>query len=526
MNTANVRRQFLARLAGLGGAAVALSPGASSAAVALTGNALNVRDCGAGGDGARPDTKALQEAIDRCGRAGGGTVYFPAGRYLTGTLFLKSGVALYLDAGAVLLGSLNLQDYPTAIPAIRSYTDNYTEKSLLYAENEEQISLQGHGVIDGQGAAFKGPYKVRPYLIRLIACRDVSVQDITLRNSPMWVQHFLACDGVRIEGITVRSRCNHNNDGIDIDGCQRVRISNCDISSGDDAIVLKSTLNRPCKDVAITNCVLSSACNAFKLGTESNGGFENIVLSNCALYDTHLAGIALELVDGGSLDGVTISNVSMHNVNGPIFIRLGNRARPHQEGTARPGLGTLRRINISGLQAVGADRIGCSITGLPGQPAEDIALENIRISFAGGGPVEAAPRAVPEHPDKYPEYSMFGPLPAYGFYCRHVRGLRFSNMRLDVAASEARPALVCEDVENLDVFGWNSAVAAAPVLRFNEVRNAFLHGCRGPQHAAAFLRIDGKSSERIKLLANDLVDTQKAVELGEGVSEKAVAAGL
>jgi hypothetical protein len=186
----------------------------------------------------------------------------------------------------------------------------------------------------------------------------------------------------------------------------------------------------------------------------------------------------------------------------------------------------LRRNNISGRQAVGADRIGCSITGLPGHPAEDIALENIHLSFAGGGPVGALPGAGPEHLDKYPEYSMFGPLPAYGFYCRHVRGLRFHNVRLAVAAPEARPAVRCEDVENLEWFGWHSAVAAAPMLRFNEVRNAFIHGCRGPQHAAAFLRIDGQRSEKIKLLANDLVDAKKAVELGDGVSEKAVAAGL
>ena len=158
------------------------------------------------------------------------------------------------------------------------------------------------------------------------------MRGLTLRNSPMWVQHYLACEGVCIDGIRVESTCNANNDGIDIDGCERVRIANCDIRSGDDALVLKSTLERPCRNVVVTNCVLSSLCNAFKLGTESNGGFENIVMSNCAIYDTRISGIALELVDGGTLEQVSISNVTMHNTRSAIFIRLGDRARPSRRG--------------------------------------------------------------------------------------------------------------------------------------------------------------------------------------------------
>ena len=247
-------------------------------------------------------------------------------------------MALHLEAGATLLGSPNLADYPPTIPGLRSYADNYTERSLIYAENADRIALYGQGVIDGQGAAFKGPYKARPFLLRFVACRDVVMRDLTLQDSPMWVQHYLACEGVVIAGLTVRSRCNGNNDGIDIDGCTRVRIAHCDIRSGDDAIVLKSTLARPCRDVAVTNCILSSNCNAFKLGTESNGGFENITLSNCTMHDTRLAGIALESVDGGTLDRVTIQNVVMDQVRCPLFIRLGNRARSFQPGMAVPGL--------------------------------------------------------------------------------------------------------------------------------------------------------------------------------------------
>lgn len=518
------KREFL-RLLGATGVAATCSPVASlTAATPKAGETIRVRDFGAAGDGSRLDTKEIQQAIDACAQAGGGTVHFAAGNYLSGTLFMRSHVTLQLDAGATLLGSKQLKDYPNTIPALRSYTDNYTERSLIYAENVEQIGFEGRGTIDGQGAAFKGEYKLRPYLLRIISCRDVSMTGITIKNSPMWVQHYLGCDGVRIDGITVRSRCNANNDGIDIDGCRRVRISNCDIDSGDDAIVLKSTLDKPCQDVAITNCLLSSDCNAFKLVTESNGGFEDIVVSNCTMHDTRLSGIALELVDGGALARISISNITMRDVRSPIFIRLGNRARPFKDGMPKLGMGSLRGISIRDVQATGADAIGNSITGLPGHPAEDISLENIRIMAAGGGKAEDAQRDVPEQETKYPEYTMFGVLPAYGFYCRHVRGLRFSNVRVGFSKPDLRPGWVCGDVEDLKLFDCTAAIASQtnPVIRFNDVRNALIHGCRSPETAGSFLRVEGQNSQRIQLMANDLAAAKKAVELGPGVREDAV----
>ncbi|MBI3697107.1 MAG: hypothetical protein HY238_20010, partial [Acidobacteria bacterium] len=329
------------------------------------------------------NTRTLQEAIEARSRSGGGVVLIPAGRHVTGTIRLKSNVTLHLDPGAVLAGSTNLEDYPPITASYRSYTDTYTEKSLLYAENAENITIEGSGTIDGQGAAFKGAYKVRPYLARFVNCRNISVTGVTFRDSPMWVQHYLACDGVNIRGITVRSRANANNDGIDIDSCERVRISDCDISSGDDAIVLKSTSDRPCRNVVVTNCVVSSYCNALKLGTETNGGFENILISNCAVYDTRLAGIALEIVDGGVLDRVSVSNITMNKVGAPIFIRLGDRARPFQPGSPRPPVGKLRNVLISNVQAAGAGRVGCAIAGLPDHPIEHVTLDNIRLTFEG-----------------------------------------------------------------------------------------------------------------------------------------------
>lgn len=396
-----------------------------------------------------PRTSELQNMIDNCAAHGGGTVLVPPGRHVTGTLKLRSHVRLHLEPGAVLEGSRSLADYEVLPGPFRGYTDNYTDKSLIYAESAEDVSIEGRGVIDGQGAAFKGPYKVRPYMIRMIGCRNVAVTGVTIKDSPMWVQHYLGCDGVHISGITVRSYVNANNDGIDIDCSSRVRISDCDISSGDDAIVLKSTAGVPCRDVVVTNCTLASACNAFKLGTETNGGFEEIAMSNCTIYDTRLAGIALEMVDGGTMDGVAISNVSMRDVAAPLFLRLGDRARPPVEGGPRPGPGRMRNITISGVRARRSGRVGCAMAGLPGQRIENVSLRDVRLEFEGGGTAEQAGVVPEERPAAYPEFKMFGVLPAYGLYCRHVRGLRLRDVELECATGDARPPVVCADVEAL-----------------------------------------------------------------------------
>ncbi len=429
----------------------------------------NVSELGAKGDAETLNTKAIQKAIDVCAESGGGTVFVPAGSFLSGTIYLKSGVTMNLSPGCTLLGSKSLKDYPATVQAFRSYTDNYTDKSLIYGENLNNVAIVGRGAIDGQGASFKGPYKVRPYLIRLVTCRNVLVEDITLKNSPMWAQHYLACDDLNVRGITVRSRCNHNNDGINIDCCHRVCISDCNISSGDDAIVLKSTAARACENVAITNCVLSSACSAVKFGTESNGGFKNIVVTGCSIYDTNLAGVALEIVDGGTLEQVVVSGITMKNVRSPIFLRLGNRARPFKKAMARPPTGVFRNVTISNIEASGAGKTGSSITGLPGRPIENVTLSNIRICVHGGGTKEEANRAVDEKPEAYPECTMFGILPAYGFYCRHVRGLKFRDVQLRWAEPDRRPALILEDVDDAEIKGFDASSAedGSPIVRRN-----------------------------------------------------------
>ena len=433
----------------------------------------DVRDCGAKADGRTLCTGAIQKAIDQCHKDGGGTVYFAPGTFLSGTIYMKTGVTLKLDAGCTLLGSKDLTDYPPTVQAFRSYTDNYTEKSLIYAEKAERIAIIGRGTIDGQGASFKGPYKVRPYTIRFIECRNVTVEDITLRNSPMWMQHYMACDDVRISGITVHSRVNHNNDGINIDSCHRVVISDCNISSGDDAIVLKSTSVRICRDVTVSNCVVSSRCNGLKMGTESNGGFKNIVMTGCAIYDTRLAGIALEIVDGGIMDRVVISNITMDTIGAPIFLRLGNRARPFKKDMEKPGIGSMRNITIGNIEATGAGLTGCAIAGLPEAAIENVTLSNLRLSFAGGGAKADANRAVPENPAAYPEYSMFGRLPAYGLYCRHVKGLKLLNVQLQLAKADQRRAVFFEDVEDAFI---DSPDVSSEMIRIASSKDVFIRG--------------------------------------------------
>jgi polygalacturonase len=485
----------------------------------------DIREFGAKPDGQTLCTQAIQAAIDKCSADGGGTVYLPPGTFLSGTICMKSGVTLHLDSGCTLLGSTSLHDYPPTVPALRSYTDNYTDKSLIYGEKLERISITGRGVIDGQGAAFKGPYKVRPYMIRLVECRDVAVEGVTMKNSPMWVQHYLACDDVRISGITVKSHVNQNNDGIDIDSCSRVVITGCNVDSGDDAVVLKSCSARPCQDVVVNACVLRSACNALKMGTESNGGFQNIVLTGCTVYDTHLAGVALEIVDGGTMDRVIVSDITMTGVGAPIFIRLGNRARPFKEGMDKPGVGSMKNITISNIEATGTNSTGCAIAGLPDAKIENLTLSNIRLSFAGGGTAEQASRAVPEEAEKYPECAMFGKLPAYGMYCRHVDGLKLTNIQLQLAGADKRHAVVLEDVKDAALDGLDATYSggAAPLLRLTDVRDVLIRGCRLSAGMDVFAKLQGPRTEGVTFMGNDFRGVKKVIEADDGVPQTAVA---
>jgi hypothetical protein len=489
---------------------------------------------GAAGDGQRLDTKAIQAAVDACAKAGGGRVHLHNGTFLSGTIFLKNNVSLFIDSGATLLGSTDLKDYPAVKPAHRSWTDRnnkYADKALLYAERIENLSVVGPGTIDGQGRA--KPYQrirpetLRPYVIHFVECKGVRVRDVNLRDSPFWMQHYQACEDLVIDNVTVHSRVRANRDGLNIDGCRNVRVSNCDIFSGDDSIVLKSTSDRICENVVITNCVLSSKASAIKLGTESHGGFRNISISNCVIYGGGFTGIALMSVDGGVLDGVTISNITMRGINIPLFIRLGDRGRIWKEGLPRPGVGAVRNIMITNVQAVDAGRFGCSITGLAGHPVENVTLSNVRFLFKGGGTLKDAARTIPELRGNYPGGKMFGVLPAYGLFCREVKNVRLDGVELGFASPDHRPALICEHVRELDVSGFRagSTSLATAVMTLRNTRNAFIHGCRAVESTGRFLRVEGEQSSNISLKQNDLAGAQWPLVQGDEVGKDAVRLG-
>jgi hypothetical protein len=260
------------------------------------------------------------------------------------------------------------------------------------------------------------------------------------------------------------------------------------------------------------------------MGTESNGGFQNIVITNCSIYDTRLAGIALEIVDGGTMDRVVVSDITMNKIGAPIFLRLGNRARPFKKDMETPGIGVMRNITISNIEATGANPTGCAISGLPGHKIENVTLNNIRISFAGDGNKNDAARPVPEKPTDYPEYSMFGRLPAYGFYCRHVKGLKLLNVQLQLAAADKRHALVAEDCQNLSIDDLEAQFSKddAAMIRLTDVKGALIRGCRPQEGTGTFLNFQGPASKGVLLTANDLSRVSRIAEIAPNVPKTAL----
>ncbi len=422
----------------------------------------NIRDYGAVSDTTSLSTLAIQKAIDDCHADGGGRVIVPSGSYKIGTIILKGNVELYLEHGATLYGSTDLADYRKIKPEYRSLRTQTETIQLIYAENADNVMICGSGTIDGRGSCFKklswnDEGITRPHLLRFVTCRDVTVSGITLRNSGCWMQHYLACDRVSIHDIKVFNRNNYNNDALDLDGCHDVVVRGIIADSDDDGITLKSTSPRLCENVSITNCVVSSHCNAIKLGTETNGGFRNINISGIAVKPSEnqtslffgnrrgTSAISLETVDGGLMENVSVSDVSVVGTESPIFIRLGNRGRGYYDGQVIDSVGVLRDVSLSNIRITGAGSYGCSITGLPGHPVENISLSNIFISHDGGVSETAVP--ADEKEKVYPEATMWGLLPAKGFFVRHARNVKFSNVEIHTAKPDLRPEYVKDDAD-------------------------------------------------------------------------------
>ncbi len=484
--------------------------------------AVDVRNHGARGDGKTKDTKAVQAAIDACVQKGGGTVYFPAGNFLCGSLHLASRVRLHLDSGAVLLASKEKADFDPYEPlGFKNAADSETSffhHALIWAEDAERIAITGTGTIDGNRKRRGGP---KP--IALKRCKDVVIRDITILDSPNYCISLLGTDYVTIDGVTIR---NGYSDGIDPDCCHHVRIANCHIESWDDAIVPKASFSlgrrRSTENVTVTNCVLATNCNAFKLGTESGGDFRNITLSNCAMFARAqgrppISGVSLLTVDGSTIEGVAISNIAMTDVCCPLFLRLGNRGRD----LAKPEPGRLRQIVVSDLVATGA-QWPCTVAGIPGHPVEGVTFSNFRIAAKGGSArVEGV---VAEHVAKYPSADMFGKLPAYGFFCRHARDLHLSKIHFTSSEGDRRHAVVCDDVSRLAIDSLEAPVAkeGESVLRFGQVRQTLIRGCMPDQGTEVFLKVVGTQNQGIRLVGNDFSGVRKPVELVEGAGPHCV----
>ena len=448
----------------------------------------NIVDYGAKSDTTILSTSALQRAIDDCSKNGGGRVVVPAGHYKIGSIVLKSFVHLYLEQGATLYGSTDLKDYQPLKSDYVSLRTQTTTVQLIFADKVRHVTIDGYGTIDGRGRAFKklswnDEGMTRPHLLRFIQSEDIVVKDITLKNSGCWMQHYLACDRLRIEGIKVFNRNNYNNDALDLDGCHEVIVKGMIADSDEDGITLKSTSPRRCENIRISDCVVSSHCNAVKLGTETNGGFRNINISGIVVKPSSdqsekffgqwngSSAISLEIVDGGTMENVNVSDFVVEGTESPIFIRLGNRGRGYKLRNGGKGLsgtgnddtitelipidhvGSIDGLRLDNIQVRNAGAMGCSITGLQGYPVKNVWLSNISIHHQGGvtaDQLQQINNSVSDEKEKaYPEATMWGNLPAKGFFLRHTRNIHFSNIKIQTEQPDARPDFVREDTE-----GW------------------------------------------------------------------------
>lgn len=480
-------------------------------AIAANAGLFDVKKFGAKGDGKALDSPAINRAIDAAAAAGGGAVFFSAGTYRCFSIHLKSHITLYLDQGAILLAADPKDGDGKYDPPEPNQWDQYQDfghshwhNSLIWGEHLESVSILGPGMIWGKGLVRSGSQsrtkaqndlltnapsdpKSGPFgypnprdavepgwgnkSISLKLCRNVIIRDISILHGGHFAILATGVDNLTIDNIKIDT----NRDGIDVDACKNVRISNCTVNSPfDDGICPKSSLAlgypRVTENVTITNCQVSgydegtlldgtykrafrnqngsfSPTGRIKFGTESNGGFKNITVSNC-VFD-YCRGLALEAVDGALLEDVTISNITMRDIsNSPLFLRLGRRLRGPKETTT---VGALRRIIISNVVVYNADpKYASIISGIPGHPIEDVLLSNIRIYSQGGGSKEQAALDPPEKEETYPEPTMFGYLPAYGFFIRHVRGLQLSDVQVSYLRDDARPAFWLNQVKDAE----------------------------------------------------------------------------
>ena len=520
-----VRRDFL-RAGSLGMAAAAI-PAVSLAAKAngqekspASTGVFDVRNYGATGDGKTLDTDAVNRAIEAAAAAGGGVVVFPAGQYLCFSIHLKSHVRLHLEEGSTIVaadsplpgqqtgyngGTYDAAESNKPWEAYQDYGHNHWHNSLIWGENIHDFSISGTGLIYGKGLSFgahraaRGNYPIyvaeQPGVgnkaIALKNCHNVLLRDFSILKGGHFGLLLTGVDNLTIDNLKIDT----DRDGMDIDCCQNVRVSNCTVNSPwDDGICPKSSYAlgyaRPTRNVTIANCFVSgcyelgtvldgtfkkfppgaraNGTGRIKCGTESNGGFINITVTGCVFEGCR--GYALESVDGALLEDIAICNTTMRNLNcGPLFVRLGARLRGPKESTR---VGMARRILIDNLTCYNAPmRLSSELSGIPGYPIEDMKLSNIYVETVGGGTAEMAQIQPPECENAYPEPGMFGPMPASGFFLRHMRNLELSHVEIATAAADARPAFYLDSVERADFFAITAPRAAGGAFALHNVKD-------------------------------------------------------
>ena len=498
---------------------------ALAASTQLFGATFDVRTFGAKADGKTGDRDAINKAIEAAAAAGGGVVYFPAGIYLTGSIRLKSNISLHFEHGTTLEASSDPAAYDAAEPnqwdMFQDFGHSHWRNSLIWGEGLENVSIVGGGLLSGN-ALTRERGTVGDKLIALKLCRNVTLRDFSILNGGHFGILATGVDNLTIDNLKIDT----NRDGIDLDSCRNVRVSNTSINSpNDDALVLKGShalgFARATESVTITNVLVSGydigslldgtykrnvtqapdrdgPTGRIKIGTESEGDFRNITISN-VVFDRS-RGLAIESVDGSHVEDIAISNITMREVsNAPIFLRLGSRMRA-PEGTA---VGSIRRVTISGLVVYDADpRYGSIISGIPGHDVEDVRLSNIRIWYRGGltmddvakqpaglvngffyraqgGVPPREPFETPEREKEYPEPSMFGLLPAYGFFIRHARGIELADVEVGFLQEDRRPAFVLDQVNGANFENVKSRKApGVSTFLLKNVGDFETHHCR------------------------------------------------
>jgi len=415
------------------------------------GNLLLTSENGVVADGITDNTARIQALIDLCADNDGGTVRIDTGTVISGMLTLKSNVTLDIAGGAVLKNTGSKDHYPFVPVDFLSYYPQ--RRAMIYAQNQTNIAVTGDGTIDGDSDSYdrRSSESARVSLIRFDGCTNAVVRDLRLQSASMWSQHYYRCNQIDISGLSVINDMK-NDDGLNIDGCSNVRITDCDITANDDCITLKNTSHRLCENIVVSNCILSSTKSAFKFGTESYDGFKNVHASNLTISGGRDA-LALFSVDGAHMENILIENIDITGARCPLVVHLGARLRSIAGDSHPLEIGSIEGIAVRNVNATGAMR-AIILAGLDGHPVRNIHLDNVHIVIQSDSAAKKEPlpdEVVEERPTSYPSSDIFGRLNAWGLFVRHARNLTFANVTLRHNSSSTAPMAYLEDVDNINL---------------------------------------------------------------------------